>query len=65
MQLIYDDIYEKINDEDIFSKNELEQYKEDIDWLDLDADDADEAVNYELDNLYDFCDNLNIWIPLN
>ena len=65
MQLIYDDLYEKINDEDIFSKDELEQYKEDIDWLDLDAEDADEAVNYELDNLYDFCDSLNIWIPIN
>lgn len=64
MQLIYDDIYEKINDEDIFTEDELERYKEDIDLIDLDAADADEAVNYELDNLYDFCDSLNIWIPL-
>lgn len=64
IQLIYDDIYEKINDEDIFTEDELERYKEDIDLIDLDAADADEAVNYELDNLYDFCDNLNIWIPL-
>lgn len=65
MQLIYDDIYEKINDEDIFTEDELERYKEDIDLIDLDAKDADEAVNYELDNLYDFCDSLNIWIPIN
>ena len=64
LQLIYDDLYEKINDEDIFSEQELEQYKEDIDMIDLDDEDADEAVNYELDNFYDFCDNLNIWIAI-
>lgn len=63
MQLIYDDIYDKINDEEIFSERELTSYKDDIDWLDLDAQDAEYAVDYELSNLYDFCDNVGVWIP--
>lgn len=29
------------------------------------ADDIEEAVDYELNELYDLCDNLNVWVAIN
>ena len=58
MKDIYDDIYEYLGGE-IFDEDDLIQYKDEIDEVEPDEDE----INYLLTNLYDFCDNLRIWIP--
>lgn len=58
MKDIYDDIYKYLGGE-IFDEDDLIQYKDEIDEVEPDEDE----INYLLTNLYDFCDNLRIWIP--
>jgi len=67
-------IYEHIDEivpEDIISEEELWDYIDEIDdCLDtieisaMDDDEIEETVNYQLSNLYDLCDNLGIWLPI-
>lgn len=57
---------------DDFDEDELEEKISDIDFLDLEPndkidvsqEDIEDNFNYELNDLYDFCDAMNIWIPL-
>lgn len=56
---IYDEVLRKLPS--VVDEEEIEEYKEEVD--DVDEDDVDE-IDYLLDNLYDFCDNLGVFIPL-
>ena len=64
---------------DMFDEDELSDKIDDINFMrtpddyDLFSDeededefieDAEDAINYELNELYDFCDNIGIWIPV-
>lgn len=46
--------------EDIISDEELQDYIDEVDGIDVDDEDE---INYQLSNLYDLCDNLGIWMP--
>ena len=52
--------YKEINkkDPDLFDDDELEEIINDLESMDNDED----AINYELSEFYDLCDNLGIWI---
>lgn len=66
----YKEIHEV--DPENFDEDDLDRSVEDIEFLDTEPDDeidVDESdiednFDYELNNLYDLCDALNIWIPL-
>ncbi len=65
-------VYEIVNDEDIFDEDDLSEKIDDLDFLDIEPDasidaseeDIEDNFNYELDDFYDFCDGVRIWIPL-
>ena len=59
MKEIYQLIYDNFGGE-VFDEYELNDYIEEIDLADEDEDEYD----YLLDNLYDFCDNMGVFIPL-
>lgn len=71
-QAIEDEDYVTIKDLLIKAWTELEDYFNDdyssdiesIKYISLDDYDAEDELNYALDDLYDFCDNMNVWIPL-
>ena len=68
----YNEIYDLIGDEDIFDEYDRDGYIDDIEMLDTEPDidsdiyenDIEDSFNYELDNFFDFCDNLRIWVGL-
>lgn len=59
IQTVYQEMMDLIP-EDIISDEELQDYIDEIDGIDIGDE---EEVNYQLSNLYDLCDNLGIWIP--
>ena len=59
IQTVYQEMMDLIP-EDIISDEELQDYIDEIDGIDMGDE---EEVNYQLSNLYDLCDNLGIWIP--
>lgn len=59
IQTIYQEMMELIP-EDIISDDELQDYIDEVDGIDVDDEDE---INYQLSNLYDLCDSLGIWIP--
>lgn len=76
MKACYDDIHAAMPE--VFDEDDCNDAKEELDWLstssdeDADYDDPeymdDDALendwNYALEDLYDLCDNLNVWIPV-
>lgn len=73
----YDDIHTAMPE--VFDEDDCEDAKEELDWLSTSVDDSDADFddpeymdddnlesewNYALENLYDLCDGLNIWIPV-
>ena len=68
MQAIYD-CYEELKDNGLIDEDDFENYTQDFELYLYDDfsgwDDPDEIVNYELNNLYDLCDNIGVWISLN
>lgn len=56
--------YQELNDAGIIDDDDCEEWVEEIDYLNVDEMDDDD-IDYWLDQLYDVCDNLDVWIPLN
>lgn len=58
--------YEELLENDMIDDYDFESYTEDIEMYleDLEDEDIEENVDYELDNLYDLCDNIGVWIPI-
>lgn len=60
--------YKELKDKEIIDEDDFDRYTEDFDLYLYDNfqdwDDPEEVINYELNDLYDLCDNLNVWISL-
>lgn len=56
--------YKEMMDKGVIDEDDFYDWTEQLDWLDLDDEDAEEAIDYELDNLYDACDNLDCWVAM-
>lgn len=52
--------YDELLKRKLIDKDDYESYTEDFDLYDEDDEDS---INYELDNLYDLCDALRVWVP--
>ena len=66
-QAVIDNIkacYQEMLDKEIIDQDDFYEWTEQLDWLDLDSEDAEENIDYELSNLYDACDNLGCWIAM-
>ena len=59
---IYDDIHDNSN---LLDDDDYEDWTEEVKDIDLDDEEsAQSELNFELSNLYDFCDNASIWIGI-
>ena len=58
--------YVELKEREIIDKDDFERYTEDFALYEdmADFDDPVGTVDYELDNLYDLCDNLEVWIEI-
>ena len=56
--------YQEMLDKGVIDDWDFEQWTEDLDYLDLEDEDIEDTLDYELNNLYDACDNLGCWIEL-
>lgn len=62
---VYKEIHEKAPQ--LLDDDEYDSYVSDIEFIDPEYDDPDDVednLNYELSNLYDFCDAMGIWIGI-
>ena len=59
--------YQEINGicPEYYDDNDLMWDIEDLDYLDVDGEGAEDEIDYELSRFYDLCDALKIWIPVN
>ena len=55
------DCYAELLDAGFIDEDDYDRYTEDFDFYD--ADDV-ESIDYELDNLYDLCDSLRVWVEI-
>ena len=55
------DCYDELYDEGFIDDYDYESWTEELD--DVDPDDEDE-VDYQLNEFYDLCDNIRVWIPM-
>ena len=77
MKACYDDIHAAMPE--VFDEDDCNDAKEELDWLNtseddsdadfddpeyMDEDDLENEWNYALEDLYDLCDSLSIWIPV-
>ena len=58
--------YRELLDAGIIDEYEYGQYTEDFDMYGdfSDWDDPEDTVDYELDNFYDLCDNVWVWVSI-
>lgn len=57
--------YGELLDNGLIDEDDYERWTEDFDFYDLDdEEDAEEQVNYELDQFYDLCDNIGVWVSI-
>ena len=58
--------YQELLDNDMIDDYDFESYTEDIEMYmdDIEDEDIEDNIDYELDNLYDLCDNIGVWIPI-
>ena len=66
-QAVIDNIkacYQEMLDKEVIDEDDFYDWTEQLDWLDLDSEDVEENIDYELSNLYDACDNLGCWIAM-
>lgn len=56
--------YKELLDAGIIDDSDYESYIEDFELYDADDEDIEESVDYELDNFFDLCDNLRVWVPI-
>lgn len=67
IESIYD-CYKELRNNNIIDEEDYRNYTEELDMYVRDDfmswDDPEEIINYELNDLYDLCDNLNVWVSL-
>lgn len=56
--------YKEMLDKGVIDEDDFNSWTEQLDWLDLDDEGVEEEINYELNELYDACDNLDCWITM-
>ncbi len=56
--------YEELRSEGIIDEDDFDSYTGDFELYDEGDEDLEDTVDYELDNFYDLCDNIGVWIPL-
>lgn len=56
--------YQEMLDKGVIDDWDFERWVEDLDYLDPEDEDIEDSLDYELNNLYDACDNLDCWIEL-
>lgn len=59
--------YQEINEmcPEYYDDMDLMRDTEDLDYIDVDDEGAEDEIDYELSRFYDLCDALKIWIPVN
>ena len=58
------DCYDELHDHDLLDDGEYDSYVEDVRMLDASDEDAEDEFDYQLNEFYDLCDNLNVWVAL-
>lgn len=60
------DCYQELLDNDLITQDDFDSYTEDFDLYDdfSDWDDPESTVNYELEQFYDLCDNIRVWVGI-
>lgn len=56
--------YEELRDEGLIDEDDFERYTGDFEMYDVDDEDFEDDIDYELDDFYDLCDNIGVWITL-
>lgn len=56
--------YAELRDAGLIDEDDFDSYTGDFELYEEDDDDIEESADYELDNFYDLCDALKVWIPL-
>lgn len=58
--------YQELLDNDLITQDDFDSYTADFDLYGdfSDWDDPEDTVNYELEQFYDLCDNIRVWIGL-
>lgn len=57
--------YQEINEmcPEYYDEYDLQEDIEEIDYIDTEDAYAEDEINYALNDFYDLCDNLRIWVP--
>lgn len=58
------DCYDELHNNDLIDDDDYESYTEDVRMLDASDEDAEDEFDYQLNEFYDLCDNLNVWVAL-
>lgn len=58
------DCYDELHANDLIDDDDYESYIEDVRMLDAADEDAEDEFDYQLNEFYDLCDNLNVWVAL-
>lgn len=56
--------YTELKDAGLIDEYDFDSYISDLEIYEEDDDDIEESADFELDNFYDLCDYLRVWIPL-
>ena len=56
--------YKELLDADIIDDYDYESGTGNFELYDADDEDIEESVDYELDDFFDLCDNLRVWVPI-
>ena len=54
--------YQELWERGFIDEDDYEQYSAELDDFDTDDEDIESSVNWELDQFYDLCDNLRVWV---
>lgn len=56
--------YKEMFDKGVIDEDDFNSWTEDLNIYEVDDEDIEDSLDYELNNLYDACDNLNCWLAL-
>lgn len=56
--------YKEMFDKGVIDEDDYNSWTEDLNIYEVDDEDIEDSLDYELNNLYDACDNLNCWLAL-
>lgn len=60
--VLVQEAYDELLEQKLIDDSDYESYTADFDLYDEDVD--EDTADWELDNLYDLCDALRVWIPV-